>query len=208
MGDSALPFADAARSLLRSSVLDSVRSLLMERDWARISVAEVAKVTGVSRQTIYNEFMSRTGLAQAYAQRVIDNFVTGISHLAAGPDIDIQRALEEGFLTFFADLARDPVIQSAREGEITGDVARLLTTDGAGLIEHACDRLTTVYHGAFPNTPIEDVRALAFTVVQVANSYILRPPTDAQKAAHDHSRVFAMAVGGYLRERDISAPVV
>jgi len=67
-----VPYAEASRALLRDSVLDAMRELLLSRDWSAITLADVARAAGISRQTIYNEFGSRQGLAQGYALRLAD----------------------------------------------------------------------------------------------------------------------------------------
>ena len=58
-----IPYAEASRVLLRDSVLDAMRDLLLTRDWSAITLSDVARAAGISRQTIYNEFGSRQGLA-------------------------------------------------------------------------------------------------------------------------------------------------
>ncbi len=55
---------------MRDSVLDAMRDLLLTRDWSAITLSDVARAAGISRQTIYNEFGSRQGLAQGYALRL------------------------------------------------------------------------------------------------------------------------------------------
>ncbi|WP_156747021.1 TetR/AcrR family transcriptional regulator, partial [Mycobacterium sp. E2733] len=59
-----MPYPEASRVLLRDSVLDAMRELLGSRDWSAITLSDVARAAGISRQTIYNEFGSRQGLAQ------------------------------------------------------------------------------------------------------------------------------------------------
>ena len=75
-----IPYAEASRALLRDSVLDAMRDLLLPRDWSAITLSDVARAAGISRQTIYNEFGSRQGLAQGYALRLADRLVE--RHLA------------------------------------------------------------------------------------------------------------------------------
>ena len=70
-----IPYAEASRVLLRDSILDGMRELLLIRDWSSITLSDVAKAAGISRQTIYNEFGSRQGLAQGYALRLADRLV-------------------------------------------------------------------------------------------------------------------------------------
>ncbi|MGH3968347.1 MAG: TetR family transcriptional regulator AlkX, partial [Mycobacterium sp.] len=73
-----VPYAEASRVLLRDSVLDAMRDLLLDRDWSAITLADVARAAGISRQTIYNEFGSRQGLAQGYALRLADRLVNAV----------------------------------------------------------------------------------------------------------------------------------
>ena len=70
-----IPYAEASRVLLRDSILDGMRELLLTRDWSSITLSDVASAAGISRQTIYNEFGSRQGLAQGYALRLADRLV-------------------------------------------------------------------------------------------------------------------------------------
>src|ERR1700691_897669 len=73
-----LSYAEGGLVLLRDSVLDAMRDLLMPRDWSAITLSDVARTAGISRQTIYNEFGSRQGLAQGYALRLADRLVGAV----------------------------------------------------------------------------------------------------------------------------------
>src|SRR6195952_885063 len=105
-----VPYAEASRVLLRDLVLDAMRDLLGSKDWSSITLADVAKVAGISRQTIYNEFGSRQGLAQGYALRLADRLVDA-GDLAIGENAgNIETAFLEGFRAFFAESASDPLV--------------------------------------------------------------------------------------------------
>ncbi len=69
--------------LLRDSILDGMRDLLLTRDWSSITLSDVAGAAGISRQTIYNEFGSRQGLAQGYAMRLADRLVDAVAERSA-----------------------------------------------------------------------------------------------------------------------------
>ena len=73
-----VPYAEASRVLLRDSILDGMRDMLLARDWSSITLSDVAKAAGISRQTIYNEFGSRQGLAEGYALRLADRLVDAV----------------------------------------------------------------------------------------------------------------------------------
>ena len=73
----------AARALLRDTLLDAVGTLLDERGWSDVPMAEVARRAGVSRQTLYNEFGDRTGLAAAYVLREAQSFLADVEEAIA-----------------------------------------------------------------------------------------------------------------------------
>src|SRR6202030_4051457 len=92
-----VPYAEASRVLLRDSILDAMRDLLLARDWSAITLSDVARAAGISRQTIYNEFGSRQGLAQGYALRLADRLVDAV-HAAIDANVgDIHEAFLQGF---------------------------------------------------------------------------------------------------------------
>lgn len=95
-----LPQKEASRLLLRTSVLDSMRELLTERDWSEVTLTVLAKHAGVSRQTLYNEFGSRQGLAEAYALRLADGFVDAVDEAMVANDGRAVEALTAGFGSF------------------------------------------------------------------------------------------------------------
>ena len=96
-----VPYAEASRVLLRDSILDGMRDLLLSRDWSSITLSDVAGAAGISRQTIYNEFGSRQGLAQGYAMRLADRLVDAVEKAVTGNVGDIYAAFLEGFRDFF-----------------------------------------------------------------------------------------------------------
>ena len=73
-----VPYAVAARALLRDTLLDGALDLLRQRTWAEITMADVAAAAGVSRQTLYSELGSRDALAQALVLREADRFVAEV----------------------------------------------------------------------------------------------------------------------------------
>src|SRR5690606_30847838 len=92
-----VPYAEASRVLLRDSILDGMRDLLLTRDWSSITLSDVAKAAGISRQTIYNEFGSRQGLAEGYALRLADRLVDAV-HIAIETNVgDVYAAFLQGF---------------------------------------------------------------------------------------------------------------
>ncbi|MEU5423760.1 TetR family transcriptional regulator, partial [Streptomyces sp. NPDC020667] len=76
----------AARELL----LDAAYAALDRRPWSGVRMVDVAAAAGVSRQTLYNEFGSKAGLARALVRREADALLAGVERALAdaGPTAD------------------------------------------------------------------------------------------------------------------------
>ncbi len=189
-------YPEAARSLLRNSILDAMRELLEEHDWSRITLGHVAKRAGVSRQTLYNEFGSRGGLAQGYALRLagqlVDHVETALGQHVGDPDA----ALRAGLANFFLDAAGDPLIRSLLTGEVKLDLLRLITLDSEPLIDYAAERLTRTFMESWVGASEEDAGPLARTVIRIAMSFIPSPP----RGDRDVPGELAMVLAPYVRQ--------
>ncbi|MGW1621459.1 TetR/AcrR family transcriptional regulator [Streptomyces sp. NPDC002172] len=62
----------------RESLLDAAYAALARRPWAAVRMVDVAAAAGVSRQTLYNEFGSKEGLARALVRREADGYLAGV----------------------------------------------------------------------------------------------------------------------------------
>ncbi|MGW7288748.1 TetR/AcrR family transcriptional regulator [Streptomyces sp. NPDC054847] len=67
----------------RESLLNAALAALRDLPWAGIRMVDVASAAGVSRQTLYNEFGSKDGLARALARREADAYLRGVERLMA-----------------------------------------------------------------------------------------------------------------------------
>nr|WP_200828248.1 TetR family transcriptional regulator [Mycobacterium sp. 3519A] len=184
-----IPYAEASRVLLRDSILDGMRELLLSRDWSSITLSDVAKAAGISRQTIYNEFGSRQGLAQGYALRLADRLVDQIEEAIGGNVGDIYAAFLQGFRDFFAESAADPLVISLLTGTTKPDLLQLITTDSAPIITHCSARLTESFMDSWVRTSEEDAGVLARAIVRLAMSYVSMPPEADHDVARDLARL-------------------
>ncbi|MFC8593543.1 TetR/AcrR family transcriptional regulator [Streptomyces atroolivaceus] len=62
----------------REALLDSARSALRTLPWTSVRMVDVAAGARVSRQTLYNEFGSKDGLARALIRRAADGYLAGV----------------------------------------------------------------------------------------------------------------------------------
>ncbi|HUH70755.1 MAG TPA: TetR family transcriptional regulator [Mycobacterium sp.] len=184
-----MPYAEASRVLLRDSVLDAMRDLLLTRDWSAITLSDVAHTAGTSRQTIYNEFGSRQGLAQGYALRLADRLVDTV-HAALDANIgNIYEAFLQGFRSFFAESAADPLVISLLSGVAKPDLLQIITTGSAPIITRASARLSLAFTQTWVATSDEDAGVLARAIVRLALSYVSMPPEADHDVAADLARL-------------------
>ncbi|WP_432041905.1 TetR/AcrR family transcriptional regulator [Streptomyces cadmiisoli] len=69
----------------RESLLDAAYTALARRPWGAVRMVDVAAAAGVSRQTLYNEFGSKDGLARALVRREADGYLAGVERALATP---------------------------------------------------------------------------------------------------------------------------
>src|SRR5690348_8652335 len=153
-----------------------MRDLLTARDWSSITLSHVARAAGISRQTIYNEFGSRQGLAQGYALRLADRLVDEVDGAIRSNVGQFYAAFLQGFRAFFAASAADPLVISLLNGEAKPDLLQLITVDSAPIITHCSKRLTSSFAESWVKASDEDAGILARAIVRLAMSYVSMPP--------------------------------
>ncbi|WP_409370709.1 TetR family transcriptional regulator [Mycolicibacterium sediminis] len=166
-----------------------MRDLLMTRDWSSITLSDVAKSAGISRQTIYNEFGSRQGLAEGYALRLSDRLVDAVDRAIDGNVGNIHAAFLEGFRAFFLESASDPLVISLLTGAAKPDLLQIITTDSAPIISRCSQRLTTTFTQSWVRASDEDSGVLARAIVRLAMSYVSMPPEADHDVARDLARL-------------------
>ena len=167
----------------RTRILDAAIAAMSTHGLARLSLEDVAREAGVSRQTLYRYFGSRDALVAATILREEDDFIDrmveaaeqheefrpaleaaiGAALLTARehPLLDRLLATEPEALLPFLTTGRGPVLSAAHPV-----VARLLarwvpglTTPELDLVSEAATRLIVSYAISPPDAPIDDVAA-------------------------------------------------
>ena len=174
---------------LRDCVLDAMRAELLTKDWSAITLADVARTGGVSRQTIYNEFGSRQGLAQGYALRLADRLVDDVSRAIDGHVGEMHAAFLDGFRAFFTASAADPLVISLLSGAAKPDLLQIITTDSGPIITHCSRRLAAAFRDSWVEVEESDAAVLARAIVRLAMSYVSMPPEADHDVAADLARL-------------------
>lgn len=185
----ALPYREAARQLLRETLLDAARSLLSERPWAQITMADIASRAGVSRQTVYNEMGSREQFAQAFVIREAQRFVEAVERAIDAHLDDPTAALAAALGVFLSSAAEDPLIRMLLEDDGTGGMLPLITTRSRPVLDWASAQLTVAISRGWPMVRQQDASLLAQALVRLAISYVTVPIGPPQQATQEAVRL-------------------
>jgi AcrR family transcriptional regulator len=93
---------EATMPAARESLLDAAYTALARRPWLAVRMVDVAAVAGVSRQTLYNEFGSKDGLARALLRRETDTYLHGVDRALAVDGGPVDRLAAVGAWTIGA----------------------------------------------------------------------------------------------------------
>jgi AcrR family transcriptional regulator len=185
-----IPYAVAARELLRNTLLDAARDELRNRRWADVTMADIALAAGVSRQTLYKEFGSREEFAQVLVMREADNFLLAVDAAVAAHLDDPAAALAAAFEVFLQGAAENPLVHTIVHGDGAEELLALFTTPGEPLVERAAERLTAVMLANWPLPERHDAELLSECLVRLAISYAALPKGPASMTAASIARMF------------------
>lgn len=178
-----VPFSATVRDLLRNTLLDAALQELHQRSWAEITMADIARVAGVSRQTLYKEFGSRDEFAQALAQREADRFLIAVEQAVHAHLNDPATALSAAFDVFLTAAAENPLVRTIVYGDDAGELLALFTTQGQPLVEGAAKRLEEIMLSGWPHVDRQDAALLSECLVRLAISYAALPKGPADMTA-------------------------
>jgi AcrR family transcriptional regulator len=190
-----VPYQAAARTLLRDTVIAAVDDLVRARGWSATTMSDVAAGAGVSRQTLYNEFGSRSALVEAYVTREIDTLVSQVSDAVRANADDAHRALRIAFSLFLKLASDEPVVQLIVNDAEGGELHRLLTGLGQTL---ASDRIANLIPAVWSQVGVADARLVADSLVRLAISHALMPGPDPAMVARGVGRMLAPFVDELL----------
>lgn len=184
------PYAVAARELLRQGVLDATGALLRERPWGEITLAEVARGAGISRQTIYNEFGNRSALAQAYVLREGERFLVAAQTAIEDHHGDPRGALRAAFAEFLHTAHEHPLTSAIVSGDGGDELLALVVAGDSPVVTFAAERLAGFLADGWPHLRRADARLLGDHLVRLAISHAALPGASPQESADGVARAF------------------
>jgi AcrR family transcriptional regulator len=194
------PYAVAARELLRETLFDAARGELEYRAWSEVTMADVARAAGVSRQTLYKEFGSRDEFAQAFVLREAERFIGAVEGALDAHVDDPREALTAAFGLFLTAAGADPLIRAAIVGG--GEMLPFVTTHGQTVVEGAAARLCAAILVRWPQAAEHDAALLAECLVRLAISYATLPSDPAGLTASSITELLGPFIDHAL-QRDV-----
>jgi AcrR family transcriptional regulator len=179
----ATPYRIAARQLLRDTLFDAARRLLEDRPWAQITMSDVARAAGVSRQTLYKELGTRDEFAQQFVIREGARFLEVVEQAILAHLDDPRAAVAAGLEVFLTVASEDPLMRMLLEDDGTGGMLPLLTTQSRPVLEWASERVSQIMRSGWPDVGDEDAELLADSVVRLAISYVTMPRSSPRESA-------------------------
>ena len=181
-------YREAARDLLRDTLLDAARDELARRSWGEVTMADIARTAGLSRQTLYKEFGSRDEFARAFVMRESDRFLDAVE-AALRERLDHPRAaLAAAFEVFLTAAGENPLVRSIVFDGAENGLLPLVTTEGGAIVGGAAERLAQAMVEGWPMLDRSAADLLADCLVRLSISYATLPagppgPTAAAVAA-------------------------
>lgn len=196
-----VPYAVAARDLLRGTLLDAAGREMAARPWAEVTMSDIARTAGVSRQTLYNEFGSRGEFAQALVLREAERFIEAVQGAIAEHAEDPRVALRATFELFLTVAAENPLVRAIVSGEGADELIALFTTRGETLVQMASARLTGVLLESWPIVGEREAGLIGEALVRLAISYGALPRGGPSETAE----AVAELLGPYVERLVVAA---
>ena len=172
---------------MRERVIDAAVTLTTERGWAQVTMARLADVVGVSRQTVYNEIGTKPRLAEAMILRELERFLGLVTVAFDAHPSDLVAAIREASCSVL-EASQDNLllkaIVSATHGADT-ELLPLLTTHAGALLDLSkavvVERVAP-YDVALTPTELD---AAIDMVVRVVLSHVMQPSGPPARTADD-----------------------
>ena len=189
---------ETVRPGTRDRILDSAFSAVATHGLARLTVDDVARLAGLSRQTVYRYFDSKDALIQALVYREEETFIEGVRAAHARHD-RLEDAMREAILYCLTAAREHPLLDRLLASEADALVP-VLTTHGGGLLARA--RAVIEELAAGWGLRSELVHRSADVSVRAMVSYVLTPSEDdPEDIAGELARILVSALE--VREEDV-----
>jgi len=157
-------------------ILDATLATMADHGVSRLSLEDVARRAGLSRQTVYRYFPSKRGLVEATVLREERVFIANMVS-AAGRQRDLEAALRAAIEAAMRTGQAHALLNRLLATEPESLVA-LVTTDRGPVLSAARQAFEEILGGWLPRVPKLRVTTAADAVARLLVSYVVNPPAD------------------------------
>ena len=158
-------------------ILDATLATMADHGIARLSLEDVARRAGLSRQTVYRYFPSKRGLVEATVLREEEVFIANMVS-AAGRQRELESALRAAIEAAMRTGQAHALLNRLLATEPESLVA-LVTTDRGPVLSAARQALQEILSGWLPRVPKARLMMAADAVARLLVSYVVNPPPDS-----------------------------
>ena len=172
---------------MRERVIEAAVTLTTDAGWAQVTMARLAEVVGVSRQTVYNEVGSKPQLAEAMILRELERFLGLVTVAFDDHPTDLVAAIRDAscaVLEASQDNLLLKAIVSATHGADT-ELLPLLTTHAGALLSTSKAVLVDRVAPYDIDLSDEELDAAIDMVVRVVLSHVMQPSDSPARTADD-----------------------
>jgi AcrR family transcriptional regulator len=180
---------------IRDELLDAAAALLTQRGYRSVRMQDVADAVGVSRQTVYNEFGDKWGLAQALVLRHNDRYLDGVDEALNSRD-DLFSAVAAAVEFTLTAAADDPFQKAILTGTGGDDLLPLLTTQAEPVVFAARTRILEHAIRQWPELEGAALPEIVDTAVRLTISHVVLPTEAPDVVAGRIARVVIRYLGG------------
>src|SRR5437899_12221076 len=137
-------------------------------------MADVATRAGVSRQTLYYEFGSKDGLAQALALREAERWMDGSFQAVVGHEGSAVESVTAATIWTLEEAARNPLLKAVLTDDV-GGLLPFLTTRSEQLQAAARQHFEEHVASHWPDIDASTLHLIADTVVRLTFSHLVLP---------------------------------
>jgi len=169
----------------RDRLVTAAARFTAENGWGELTMAKLADLVGVSRQTVYNEIGGKPQLAEAMVLRELELFLQVVDSAFEENPVDLVRAIEAAALGVLELASTDPLLHailSSSQGA-ESELLPLLTTNSEPLLEIAAQMIRGHLETYEVGLEEHRVDVLIEMVVRLVLSHVMQPTAQPAETA-------------------------
>jgi AcrR family transcriptional regulator len=169
----------------RDRMLSAAARFTSEHGWGSLTMAKLADLVGVSRQTVYNEIGGKPQLAEAMVLRELELFLDVVDSAFVDYPEDLVRAIEAAAFRVLEQARTDPLLHAILSSSQGADseLLPLLTTNSQPLLGAAAEMIRAHVATYDVHLPEHRVEVLIDMVVRLVLSHVMQPTTQPAQTA-------------------------